>query len=76
MQKTLTIALAAVLMAATSFPVLAQGSNVAQGEAACRADYRKLCNGVKPGGGRIIACLKEKRDQLSPGCQQFLDNQK
>ncbi len=76
MKKSRTIALAAILVAATSLPALAQGGSVAEGEAACRGDYRKLCNGVKPGGGRIIACLKKQHDQLSPACRTYLDNQK
>ncbi|MDP9088225.1 MAG: cysteine rich repeat-containing protein [Pseudomonadota bacterium] len=38
--------------------------------AACTEDARKLCSGVQPGGGRILACLKEHKDQLSANCQQ------
>jgi hypothetical protein len=76
MRKTMTIALAAALISATALPVLAQGADVAEGEAACRADYKKLCEGVRPGGGRIIACLKKQGDKLSPNCKQFLDSQK
>lgn len=34
----------------------------------CRADARKFCQGVKPGEGRIIACLKENSSKLSPAC--------
>jgi hypothetical protein len=34
----------------------------------CRADAEKLCQGVKPGEGRIIACLKESSSKLSPAC--------
>src|SRR5437763_273876 len=26
---------------------------------ACAADIKSLCQGVQPGGGRIIACVKE-----------------
>jgi hypothetical protein len=39
---------------------------------ACEADYRSLCAGVQPGGGRIIACLQQNSDKLSPGCRQAL----
>src|SRR5882762_6512898 len=38
--------------------------------AACAEDAQKLCAGVQPGGGRIVACLKEHRDSLSDRCKQ------
>ena len=37
---------------------------------ACADDAKKLCAGVQPGGGRIVACLKEHKDSLSDGCKQ------
>ena len=36
---------------------------------ACADDVKKLCADVKPGGGRIHACLKKNRDQVSEGCR-------
>jgi hypothetical protein len=39
-------------------------------QAACAGDAQKLCAGVQPGGGRIIACLKEHKDELSEQCKQ------
>lgn len=36
---------------------------------ACRADARKLCSGVKPGGGGVAACLGEQMSSLAPSCQ-------
>jgi hypothetical protein len=38
--------------------------------AACAEDAQKLCAGVQPGGGRIVACLKEHKDSLSDRCKQ------
>lgn len=38
--------------------------------AACAEDAKKLCAGVQPGGGRIVACLKEHKDSLSDRCKQ------
>ncbi|HTS79541.1 MAG TPA: cysteine rich repeat-containing protein [Myxococcaceae bacterium] len=35
----------------------------------CKADLEKLCPGVEPGHGRILACLEGKTDQLSPACK-------
>jgi hypothetical protein len=34
----------------------------------CMADAQKLCPGVKPGDGRIAACLKEHKAQISAEC--------
>jgi hypothetical protein len=44
--------------------------------AACETDVQKLCAGVQPGGGRIIACLKEHKDQVSDGCKQAISKAK
>jgi Cysteine rich repeat len=38
--------------------------------AACGADAKKLCAGVQPGGGRIIQCLTQHKDEVSDGCKQ------
>lgn len=37
--------------------------------AACDADIQKLCSGVKPGGGRILACLKQHQESVSDNCK-------
>ena len=38
--------------------------------AACAEDVQKLCGTVQPGGGRVVACLKEHKDSLSDRCRQ------
>ncbi|MHC4055264.1 cysteine rich repeat-containing protein [Bradyrhizobium sp. 25ACV] len=43
---------------------------------ACKADYDKFCAGIAPGGGRVVACLTDKRDRLSATCKAALDNRK
>jgi len=35
----------------------------------CKADLAKICPGVEPGHGRILACLEGKTDQLSQACK-------
>ncbi len=42
----------------------------------CKADYERLCPGVQPGGGRIIACLKEHKEEVSIGCGKALQAMK
>ena len=40
---------------------------------ACAEDYRRYCSSVQPGGGRVIACLKENAPKLTPGCREALE---
>ena len=36
----------------------------------CKADVDKFCAQVKPGGGRIVQCLKQNEAQLSDSCKE------
>ena len=36
----------------------------------CKDDVERLCPDVQPGGGRIKACLMDKKQQMSVGCAQ------
>ena len=38
----------------------------------CRSDYDRLCAGVVPGGGRVLACLQNHTNQLSTACGQAM----
>ena len=38
----------------------------------CGPDYRRLCPGVEPGGGRAIECLRAHGPQLSRQCHSAL----
>src|SRR5262245_63131178 len=35
----------------------------------CRADFTRLCSGVRPGGGRGLACLQQHLSELTPECR-------
>lgn len=37
---------------------------------ACTADAKKICADVKPGGGRVYACLKKNEANLSSDCKK------
>jgi hypothetical protein len=39
---------------------------------ACAADISTLCQGVVPGGGRIMQCLSVRSASLSPACRDVL----
>jgi len=53
-------------------PTPAQQRNLKEVRAACQTDVQKLCAGVQPGGGRIVACLKEHKDEVSDSCKQAI----
>jgi hypothetical protein len=42
----------------------------------CREDIQKFCAGVQPGGGAFRDCLKQHETELSPACQQHLQQMK
>ena len=75
----LATAAAALLTFAATMPARAQSQPTPQmrSEAMtlmqiCRGDYDRLCSGVTPGGGRVIACLRSNANQLSAACAQAM----
>jgi hypothetical protein len=56
--------------AAAHYAYADDASALAVLRAGCSADAQKFCSNVAPGGGRIIACLKENKDALSDQCKQ------
>lgn len=53
-------------------PALSPREQLAVLRADCGYDYRRLCAGVPPGGGRAIACLQSYGPQLSQPCRSAL----
>ena len=35
----------------------------------CKEDAQKFCKDIKPGHGRVIACLKSHESELSEACK-------
>jgi hypothetical protein len=44
--------------------------------AACEDDVFKLCWDVQPGGGRIVNCLKQHEQELTPDCKAKMQQKK
>jgi len=57
---------------ARAFPPMSPRQEIAVLRGACGPDYRTLCGGVPPGGGRVIACLRENAPSLSARCRAVL----
>jgi len=39
----------------------------------CEGDAKKFCQGIRPGQGRILACLKSHQAELAPACKAEFD---
>ncbi|MDE1145540.1 MAG: cysteine rich repeat-containing protein [Azospirillaceae bacterium] len=74
MTRMITRGVAALsLMAAlAAVPAFAQDQRAAM--KSCQPDRQALCKDVQPGGGRILACLKQNEDKLSADCKAALAN--
>jgi hypothetical protein len=72
MTKSLfAIAFGAGLLLTGSFGASAQ-EGLFTSERDCTTDVQSLCAGVKPGGGRVLACLQSHVGELSVGCSTIL----
>ena len=60
------------LVASTTSSAFAQSEAMAL----CKEDVARLCPGVAPGGGKIIACLKQHKMEMSVGCAKALQAMK
>jgi hypothetical protein len=68
------IALGAGLLLTGSWAASAQGLGIFDTQRDCATDIQSLCAGVKPGGGRVLACLQSHvaAGNLSVGCSTIL----
>ncbi len=39
---------------------------------ACEEDVKRLCPDIRPGGGRLLQCLRGQPDNLTPGCREVV----
>jgi hypothetical protein len=65
------LAFAAFALATSWFSVSAAATERSAMQT-CRADAQKLCAGVAPGGGRVVACLRANEAQVTAECKAQL----
>lgn len=71
MKRTLILVFAAGLAGSLmALPADAARGGRGGGKGVCAEDIQKLCKDVKPGEGRIAACLKENEKKLSKVCSE------
>src|SRR6516164_9521028 len=68
------VAFGATLLLTGSWGASAQEGGLFATERDCATDIQSLCAGVKPGGGRVLACLQQHvaAGELSVGCSTIL----
>jgi hypothetical protein len=57
---------------ATPAPPLTRQQELSLTRRACQHDYRLFCSGVRPGAGRVVGCLRDNAQSLSPSCRSAL----
>lgn len=71
MKRTLILVFAAGLAGSLmALPADAAKGKRGEGKGVCAEDIQKFCKDVKPGEGRIAACLKENEKKLSKACSE------
>ncbi|MDT8286908.1 MAG: cysteine rich repeat-containing protein, partial [Elusimicrobiales bacterium] len=71
MKRTLILVFAAGLAGSLmAVPADAARGKRGEGKGVCAEDVQNFCKDVKPGEGRIAACLKEHAKELSKACSE------
>jgi hypothetical protein len=60
-----------LLATSLATPALAQS---AAERAACEADAKKLCPGVRPIGGQLLNCLATNKAKLTDACKKVVES--
>lgn len=65
-----SIVITALFMAAVIGLTQDQDVVPQKGKGPCKDDVEKFCKDIKPGGGRIWACLKSHESELTAACTE------
>jgi hypothetical protein len=60
-----------LIIASLATPAFAQ---TASERAACEADAKQLCPGVRPIGGQLLACLAKNKTNLNDACRKVVES--
>jgi hypothetical protein len=60
-----------IALALTALSTAALAQTTAE-RAACSADVKAFCAGLMPGGGRLLNCLADHKDKISPACAKVV----
>lgn len=52
-------------------PAVAQTQEM-NGRGPCKADIEKFCKDVQPGQGRIVRCMRQHENEVSPACRNHI----
>ena len=72
MRNAARVAVAAVVCLTAAHAMAEPGTKEEQ--AACKPDVFRLCKEFIPVTERIVACLKENKSKLSPGCRKVFSH--
>ncbi len=70
-RKAAVVSFVFIVAALVTIPAMAAPGQ-GQGRGPCAEDVAKFCKDVQPGGGRILSCMKEHENDLSPACKQHI----
>jgi hypothetical protein len=65
------VSLSLLIVASLATPALAQ---TAAERAACEADAKKYCPGVRPIGGKLLECMSKNKDKLTDSCRKVIES--
>lgn len=57
---------------AQPMPPAPPGGGAMEQLAVCRADVQRFCQGIRPGQGRIRACMRSNQDRISQACRDAI----
>jgi len=74
MRKTIAVLMVVGALMLAGGPTLAADNPIDAVKKACNTELTTFCKGVKPGEGRILACLYAFEDQVSDKCTYAVYN--